>query len=82
MTTNTNTLTGQILAVVKRNASRGVTVPQIVRRLEQFGAVDRQTVSSRVSAMYSNYTLEKSGTRTNPETGRPTTVYTTGNLTF
>ena len=87
MTTKSNTLTEQILAVVKSNAKRGVTVPQIVQKLEKkfpfgldnnFSTIDRQTVSSRVSAMYNDYTLEKAGTRTNRTTGRTTTVYTTG----
>ncbi len=85
--TSKTTLTEQILSVVKRNASRGVTVPQIVRKLEQkfpfgldgsFGdTINRQTVSSRVSAMYRNYQLEQTGSRTNPVTGRTTKVYTT-----
>ncbi len=75
----TKTLTEQILAVVKRNASRGVTVPQIVRKLEKAGMFDvnRQTVSGRVTALYNTFRLETFGTRTNPNTGRETKVYTT-----
>ncbi len=86
MTTKTNTLTEQILAVVKSNAKRGVTVPQIVQKLEKkfpfglnndFGGFNRQTVSGRVTAMYNEFKLETNGTRVNPTTGRTTTVYTT-----
>jgi len=73
---STSTLTTQIMAVVRRNASRGVTVPQIMRALEKKGViVPRRTVSGRVSAMYRDYRLEISTSRMNPDTGRPTSVY-------
>ncbi len=74
----TDTLTGKVLAVFRSNR-KGLSLPQLESKIAQrFGNADRQTLSSRVSALYNNYQLEKGGTVVNPETGRSTQVYFIG----
>lgn len=88
------TLTQAVLSVVQKNATRGVTVPEIVQKLNRkfpfglkdndysFVGFDRQSVSSRVTDLSNTGRLTAVDTRLNKSTGRLAFVYKTAPTTI